>query len=292
MSQIEFSIEVKPMSREEYEGRVPQTLYKYRDWKVKLHRAILTRQEIFFSNPITDFLDERDCRIPIEFDDMERKMQEHALQTYKGSGMTDDEILRMAKYYFDKRFSTPEKIEERKKEYYMLINHSIGVYCVCQSNDNISMWQGYANNNTGFCVGISLNDAFKTFHSNKIYFNPITYVKESFPKLQWVAVTNDTFDQVLFNNVRNNFTKYDKWRYEDEFRIVRMFDKDFPQEVTIAERVFRLPKSCFKEIVFGAEMDKNEIDEIVQVCKNEQLYVKYKQSKIRPDGTVVIEDHI
>ena len=46
---------------------IPEILYKYRDWRNKYHRNIITKQEIYFPKP-SEFNDPFDGNIPVRWD--------------------------------------------------------------------------------------------------------------------------------------------------------------------------------------------------------------------------------
>lgn len=82
------------------------------------------------------------------------------------------------------------------------------ISCFSEKSDSMIMWGTYANCHRGICVGYSLKELVEKFNCL-----PVVY-EETLPQY-----TNDT--SVLINTL----TKYIDWKYEHEWRIVEINDK-------------------------------------------------------------------
>lgn len=97
------------------EGKIPEIVYKYRDWNNPFHKNILLHNEIYLASP-KDFNDPFDCRIPMNFQNMSEIKMTHE-----------------------------EKQAELSKHY--------GIFSGSAKWNGILLWSHYANNHQGFCVG-------------------------------------------------------------------------------------------------------------------------------------------
>lgn len=114
---------------------------------------------------------------------------------------------------------------------------TIGFLSLSALNNQILMWSHYSNKHTGFCVGI--NPSALTFENLK----PITYSKHLYSvKCQLdekeegvkVPIENDQYLIGICN------TKYDCWKYEEEWRDVKR-----------VSGIATLPQDAVQEVVLG-----------------------------------------
>lgn len=273
---------------------IPPVTYKYRDWDKDFHKSILTKQEIYFSSAY-EFEDELDCRFPVEFDFSYEDIEKRMLFDFKGRKDTTlnlDQIKSLAKYAYKERFDTTDKRESRRKQFYELFNHSIGIYCVSCRNDNTHMWKKYANDFNGICVGTAFYDCRDELLDSNIGGRNINYVDENFPPLKYVGALEENKDyalEIFFMDMV--FTKYDSWSQEEEFRLFKIFIEDRLDKIPTSSRLLKIPKPCFKEIIFGANLSPQSKREIVIVCDQEGLNVKFSVACPDVDNLVRIDEY-
>ena len=244
---------------------LPPIVYKYREWKNKVHKTILTKNEIYFSAP-SDFKDQYDCKVPIRYD-----------------LLTDDEIYE--KYYHDSKQQNPyfSRQEHRKfardwqkkglmknkkrntaldEEFYQKFNSIFGVFSVTAKRDNNKMWECYSDNHKGFCVGFRSAKMFKNFDvfgsGGKIcYYNELPIIKET-----------DDFDTKIYLQI---YSKLKKWKYEKEYRLTKF---------NIINRKVIIPYDICAEIIFGAKMKEVDKEEIIKIVQQKLPEVKFLQAKL------------
>jgi hypothetical protein len=133
---------------------------------------------------------------------------------------------------------------------------------VSQNKNNILMWSHYAACHRGFAFGFDATHPFFQKKPGMSELLPVEYSESRFvlpPAEQWTP-----------ENTRPTFLRKSKdWEYEKEMRILAqssfaqkegMDDDNFPLYL------FRFPKECLKEVIFGAlttEDDKTKASGIL-----------------------------
>lgn len=100
--------------------KLPERIYKYRDWKDACHKRLLTNNEIYFAKPL-NFKDHHELDFRIISD-----------------------------------LVTQEKIEIVKQS----INEKMSIFCVSEHKNNYALWKDFASAQSGFCVGINSRKMF------------------------------------------------------------------------------------------------------------------------------------
>lgn len=227
---------------------LPETLYKYRDWTSKFHREVLVKQTAYFSSP-AHFNDPFDCKIPIRYDvQTEKQLEEIYYRTIKAVNKTasDVEIRDLAKSGIQLGSIDPKSFKKNDKEYFDKLNERVGVFSLAEHNDEILMWGHYANSHKGFCVGFDTKELLKTEGID--YIGKVEYCSE-FP----VIIPNGSLE---FQFRKQIFCKWDRWAYEDEYRLTKNH---------IGNRKVEFPKVAFKEIILGYQMPQKDRTEITKL---------------------------
>lgn len=114
------------------------------------------------------------------------------------------------------------------------------ILCLTPIMDNILMWGYYGNNHNGIAVGHALSDYLKA--TAKVYNGLIIYGNVNYKKSRPNYIYDKKylklipFTDILSNMTKCCFTKFEKWKYEEEFRIMTLYngfdsleiqDKDF-----------------------------------------------------------------
>lgn len=294
MSWEDFNTEARVTGiANEIEALFPPILYKYRTWANPLHQTILTQQQVYFS-PAEDFPDPSDCRFPVEHHfSVERTeaIARYDIRVNKNLAWTEEQIKALARYHFNEAFGTPEKQELKKREFYQLFNHNVGILCLCQKNNVPSMWGEYGQDFNGFCVGLSLSAHYEELMRNFIFGGYVTYVDLNFPPLKYVwADEAKGYDMELFF-LRLITTKYENFKHEDEYRLCKYFPNRLRRIITPQDRLFTVPKSAYKEVIFGSGMTKPAINEVIEVCENQNLKVQYLMASPNSDDYANVEPY-
>jgi hypothetical protein len=135
----------------------------------------------------------------------------------------------------------------------------IGVWCLTESNVDVTMWAHYADNHKGLCLGLSIS----------IEASPekVSYVAEA-PKVNFSELMNDKQDDNEFKWI---FSKHQDWRNEKEWRVV------FPE----GNRLWPIP-GRIRTVTFGLYMDESKRRVIKQILIGESD-VQYFEAVRNPD---------
>ncbi|KAA9341146.1 DUF2971 domain-containing protein [Larkinella humicola] len=255
---------------------IPTILYKYRDWKKSYHRDILTKQELYFSSS-SEFEDPFDCRFPVEIDFSYEALFRFVanLKQFERRGPINlSQVQAEADYLYKRDFNTIEKRQLKEKEFYKLFNNSLGIFCFAKRNNSPEMWEKYADHRQGFCVGVSLNSHYRYLAEKGVGGADVTYVDEDHPRLKWVSTFQSKVGAMKFF-FKMTMLKYRKWEFEDEYRLIKEHYLPYSIQPKLQDKKIPIPKSSYQEIIFGDKMPDSERRDIIEVCKNENLDVKF-----------------
>jgi Protein of unknown function (DUF2971) len=119
--------------------------------------------------------------------------------------------------------------------------NKLGILCLTERADNHLMWVNYAGRHTGFVVGFNARASF--FHEGGRVLRKVSY--EQRPRV----FPNADLGVCLL--------KSSDWKYEQEWRCVREFEKEERRDVDI-------DPNLIAQIVFGSEMQDWNIARIMQ----------------------------
>lgn len=230
----------------------PRIIYKFRDWKNKYHKQILTRREIFIPPPL-EFNDPFDCRIPESF---------HMLNTdEKIEKYLNDFIIRNLEYLKANQFDISKYIAFLKKDlkentsiYQERLNQIysrdgnlyFGIFSSSKIWNNILMWAHYSANHSGFCVGFNREILYD--HLPNANAASVIYTKK-FPLI-------DPFNDFVQKMFLKSHSKAINWRYEKEYRF---FINSYPDKLSIEKRKVKITKECFNCVMIGLTFPTDQI---------------------------------
>jgi Protein of unknown function (DUF2971) len=187
-------------------------------------------------------------------------------------------------------------IQNHYKKIQMEIDNRFGILALSRNPLNLLMWSHYADEHKGVVIGIDVSDPI--FYELGVMINPkegnIVYssIKPRNLKLiksihrepheegagyKLIIESADSIDiDLIF------LYKAFDWAYEEEVRVVRDFSIN---QGTLAEktddvRLFSLPKSVIKEVIFGVRYDYKENPIVDFIAKNGQSDIKIMQTSI------------
>src|SRR5690606_17045082 len=157
-------------------------------------------------------------------------------------------------------------------------SNKLGALSLCGTNTNIKCWAHYASQGKGYAIGIDpelqkVDD--KAWRLDSAKYQQIEYVSEP-----------PTF---IFGNGRVNdnaatYTKLSSWEDEDEWRMVNRLENGIDKgkdERGIPIHLFDLRSEAIREIVFGYDISKDHIAEILDALKLKDLkHVKVFQATL------------
>ncbi|RYX80396.1 DUF2971 domain-containing protein, partial [bacterium] len=246
---------------------IPKILYKYRDWNNNKHKRIITKQEVFYPSP-TSFEDKYDCKIPIRYDLLTHneilnrffelsKLENRNLSSYEHMQIAIENTAT-----FDANASNEKDLKR--------LHSQLGVLCLTTNPCNVHMWNEYANNHSGFCIGFAgtlLHGALKTRCDKVNYYNDLPIILPSFKQ---------TFKQQESLQV---YSKLKKWEQEEEYR---SFDFSY-NPLKDSQRTKKVPDFVYKEIIFGAKMPNEVIKKIIKILLKKFEVISLKRAIV--DGS-------
>ncbi|MBW8326669.1 MAG: DUF2971 domain-containing protein [Prolixibacteraceae bacterium] len=231
---------------------LPVFLYKYRSWEDNYHRRIITHQEIYFAQP-SSFNDPFDGNIPIRWDlltyeDCFQKNLELVQMLQKDEPLHRQKLV--AKRITDsKQLWHPDTIKKESPQDIEKWDRIIGLLSLSEKRDDILMWSHYSNFHKGFVVGFHTNSLLN--HYDFDFIGKVKY-QEDYPLISGYNDTDERFKKKFF-------TKSNAWSYENEWRLSKNH---------ITNRIIKLKKESFAEIVIGCQMGQNEKTKIIKEIRD------------------------
>ncbi|WP_458724952.1 DUF2971 domain-containing protein [Pseudomonas mandelii] len=265
--------------------------YKYRAIN-KYSLETLTNNTVYFSKH-TDFNDPFEFSTP--FPDLKRMYTEVSigvdrLLAQKNISIENHKHLKkICQIIIKEKSSSLDKIHEKIKQ----TLETTGVYSLSKTNDEILMWSHYADNHKGFCIG------FENLHQNTTPVTkplPINYTDQytdlSSPELilefykkmygQYISLPDALWkkkylelgkETKFLDDQRGGIAvltdKYEKWSYEQEFRLI--------DQKGFGLRPFN--SICLKTITFGLRTSSHDIETIVSICKNKKTNIEFYKTQ-------------
>jgi len=251
------------------ETKVPEIIYKYRDWRDDCHKRMLTNQEIFLASP-KDLNDPFDCRVTASFDllDTDEKVKEYLRvigernkEKLKEKHQTVDEYVE--EVFQRLKSNRQEQLQTWDDEAYQSQDEKYGVFSLSARWDSILMWGHYSAAHTGLCVGFYERELHNSGHFGKGGF---IHYDARFPQI------HPNEDYTPERGFIETFTKAKDWAYEEEYRFFKFLKSSHES------RSIFLHKTCYAEIILGLHFPKQSVAEIEEHASklNVPLYVIVK----------------
>lgn len=257
------------------EGKIPEIVYKYRDWNNPFHKNILLHNEIYLASP-KDFNDPFDCRIPMNFinqtpEDRNDYITELAIsqsENIEQHGLELEFFIRNV----EKEMQDILAFQTDKENYYYdLLDKFYGILSLSKKWNGILLWSHYANYHKGFCIGFweeKLRASGSLVRTGKV-----KYPKE-FPIIK-PAIEKTKKDRLNRIHVQTT-TKSQDWKYEKEYRLLKCY---FPHEPKPFERLIQFSDEVISEVILGINISSSDKEEIVSLCKLKNISV-YQAKKV------------
>lgn len=235
------------------EIKMPEVLYKYRNWDNPLHKTILENCELYLASPL-DFEDPLDCRVPRLYPNKKDLFQFFLLQ----SKQENPNFTRSQHRDFAKKWSkqsplaVKEKLQSKVESLRTKVNRSYGVLSMTVDPDNLIMWEKYANSDCGFCVGFNSRILRRYVAGG----GEIAYV-DKLPLIPFNASVEEEFCVNIMHKER-------KWSFEKEYRFTKNW---YLSEVSVSDRTVMLPPESVVEIILGKNMVSRHREEIKRIAK-------------------------
>ena len=240
----------------------PKYLYKFRSFRDKNHKAMLTDRELFLASP-DKFNDPFDCSAPIRYEDFTKpEFLSYWTAALKRShpGVRDYDIRRKVKEFY-KRCRSPsgKKLMAQYQEETIkrMRSTDIGVFSLTANFRSILSWSHYADSHRGFCVGFhTMNlEAFIEEQGPSLDLGPVDYTKE-YPVINAYKTSDDDKTKKIV------WTKSKDWEYEQEYRIIWLNG---------ANQLLRVPDGIIRRVILGCQVDpadKSDMISTLRFCSN------------------------
>lgn len=241
-----------------------EIVYKFRNWTVENHRKTLCDNQIFFTSP-PKLNDPFDCHIPENFillNCIERKRYiNDQIEFLKQQGESDIEnIVRNA-------FANTEELQKKHDDHnYKFQSSCIGVFSCGKCWNNILMWSHYANDHKGFCVGFNLKKLQQYNFALMGVFRKVKY-KHKLPRIKPLVPNSINKKKVYENYIVEVTTKAIDWKYEKEYRFVKIN----PNGLDFENRKIYLSNDCIAEVVLGLSISECDEDQITKICRDKNI---------------------
>ncbi|MDR1594945.1 MAG: DUF2971 domain-containing protein [Prevotellaceae bacterium] len=226
----------------------PEFLYKYRAANNCNTDTIITKNELWFSDP-NDFNDPYDCHLTA--DDL--KSEEIRKYLKNKFNATDSEI--------DNYSTNPNGLQNKIEEATERVLSNLGVCCFSKLDDIMLQWAHYADRHTGICLKFDLFELCKGLGDNFIPL-PVHY-QTNLPHYNHCV-------EEQRKNVADILVKPKSccWEYEQEIRIVKqgLVSIDDNDVTKTRKRKVSFNPQALKEVIFGAKTKEDTIKYYQKLC--------------------------
>ena len=184
-----------------------------------------------------------------------------------------------AKYGYEDMIKMQESIKNFKEKSEILleklkeaIDKNFYMVCFSQTYDNILMWSHYAKKHTGFCVEYD----FSRSSQKSIYslLSPVIYSNKR-PSLSDEIIKCFSEDgkliadeNMLYKMYLSLLTKSDLWKYEQEWRLIILSNKDdeYPNN--------NIVDPIISKVYLGARISKEDEKRVLEIANKKGVEVK------------------
>jgi len=263
------------------------TLYKYRSLERDPNREhddhfytmrLLEDGEICFANP-TEYEDENDCRPKYSCRGTRTEKMKAYRQFLKRNGLSRarERAARFFRRLGRKGLAKWER--EREADFWRLLGRA-RVFCMCEVNDSLSVWRGYAGDGNGICVELKATLAPPQDYEQGGFFGHcyrVHYQDE-------VGTVNPYRQSPLENACQAFLAKTREWEHEEEWRIVDFWD---------SRAVRPLQEGLISRLIVGYNVSEEDRSVIRELMGKVRPDVPTAYARRLADGeTIVIEDEV
>jgi hypothetical protein len=220
---------------------IPISLAKYTN--LNACKLILSSNTFKFRNP-TEFDDPFDCNLEVTAP----KNMEQIKKYLDNAKYYKPDMIRRHFKAID-IYNNIEFYNEKNKELIKQKIKNYGVHCFTPNSNNLKMWENYADNHNGVCLGFNILDDLEFFATS----HNVKYVDE-YPILN----SFDPDDTMLIDLMT---IKHRNYSYEEEVRVWKN-----PNKIT-----YRFNKVALKNLAIGYKLSNNddEIENILNIIRKQ-----------------------
>lgn len=236
---------------------LPPIVYKYRNWSDDFHKRFITEREVFMASA-RSFEDQLDCRNPTRFDLLSnQQIYDYYLWSSQkeNPNFSRQQHRKFARYWSKHSPVKDKKVLQKWMEYSIeeYYDHD-GILSLTENCNNNAMWDKYADNGKGFCIGYNSREMFRYIGGG----GRVEYV-DTLPIILPEPFMH--FAESLKNRV---YSKTTQWSFEEEYRT----KKFWKNSATTEDRQIQLPKEAFNKIILGNNISEKDKKEIIENTKN------------------------
>ena len=194
---------------------------------------------------------------------------------------------------FDCQFAVPNDFTDASRAQKVIKSTNdtfFRVGCLTENYDNRLMWSHYGGSYRGVCVEYDVSN-FSSVQT-ACFFAPVIYGKERPKILERIISGQDTVSPLTsvekLTMTRALYTKDEVWKYEREWRIVKMnqfseSSKHFP--LTMSVTAVYLGPACSNNLAnenIDPENFKKHLSDIIDICEKNKI--KLQMLKLHPTG--------
>ncbi|MFN0290023.1 DUF2971 domain-containing protein [Pedobacter helvus] len=275
-----YDIERKLINFDEVD--FPETLYKYRYFSKENNISIITKREVYFSKP-SGFEDPFDCKVPTRWDlltdeDILNYYYEDSLRELNSTATIEERMEFAIHNANNNALRDKEFINAKQAEDFAKYDERIGVLSLTPYNNLYELWEKYAENHTGFCVGFEPNFMLKGIGTGGgivNYHNELPVILPLYKMPFEIQMQYQIFGKLM------------EWEFEKEYRTILSKDGILTEN----ERKKILPVQAYKEIIIGAKMTEENVKKFINAIPPELKNVPLKREVLN-GNKVYIEDFI
>ncbi len=241
------------MENIDFEGILPERVYKYRTWSDQYHKKILTHDQLFFSTQ-EKLNDPFDAFFPFHYhedqmteENVKLKLKQTVRNLSPLISQADLDVL-TAKRMAEVNFFSNDYWIESIPVFQEMINKNVGICSLANQFDHHGLWTHYGDGHRGFCLGFDTNNLYNStggLIGNVIYSNKENIV--------------DLFNEDPEGLIIALMLKSPQLNFESEIRIVK---------VGMSGKAHLYRNDCLKEVILGTNTSKQDKDEIIGIIKS------------------------
>lgn len=240
-------------------------LYRYRSMESQELEGIFTERQVCLRKT-TDFNDPFDCN-PKLIIHMSRLKRELYLRTEAKRRFPLADSKTLKRHIINAKINLTSDAEAFAKKSYEEFLDNTGFYCLSEINDDILMWSHYADGHRGVCLEFdAINDAV---YANRMLFGQA--IKVIYSKRRPVFNIFNIGEPVEF--IKAFLTKSDHWKYEKEWRVIKIPDEGGPGLKSFDPR-------SLTGVIFGYLMSPENRQRIMEWINRYPIRLSLYQAKI------------
>jgi len=174
------------------------------------------------------------------------------------------------------------------------LSHSFALLSLSRTKDNLVMWSHYCASHTGFVVGFDAGSPFFAPGRNgrKYGLREVSYsnTRSEIPSTGLASLANSELEAV---NDALFFRKSEHWSYERELRVLDNpyhADKTIKGPCGVDVFLYNFPSSCVREIICGANMDKELVERIARITAINYSDAILRQARVSDTSFQLVYD--